>query len=85
MVTNVGVAQAHNRLSELIDEALKGADVVISRRSRPVVRLVPVEGVAPGSGALVAATARRVLAQSGARRSTDQILSDLRADRESWR
>jgi prevent-host-death family protein len=36
------VAEAKNRLSKLIDRALGGEDVVITRRGRPVVELRPV-------------------------------------------
>lgn len=37
------VAEAKNQLSELIDRALKGEDVVITRHGNPVVELKPVE------------------------------------------
>ena len=33
---------ARNALSELVDRALKGEEVVIARRNQPAVRLVPV-------------------------------------------
>ena len=36
------VVEAKNRLSELIDRALKGEGVVITRHGRPVVELKPV-------------------------------------------
>jgi prevent-host-death family protein len=36
------VAEAKNRLPELIDRALKGEDVVITRHGHPVVTLKPV-------------------------------------------
>jgi len=36
------VADAKNRLPELIDRALKGEDVVITRHGRPVVELKPI-------------------------------------------
>ena len=36
------VAEAKNRLPELIDRALKGEDVVITRHGRPVVELKPI-------------------------------------------
>jgi len=36
------VADAKNRLSELIDRALEGEDVVITRHGRPVVELTPI-------------------------------------------
>jgi len=36
------VAEARNQLSKLIDRALKGEGIVITRRGRPVVELKPV-------------------------------------------
>ena len=40
------VADAKNRLPELIDRALKGEDVVITRHGHPVVTLKPVRAPA---------------------------------------
>jgi prevent-host-death family protein len=40
-VIEVGAHGAKARLSELVDRAAAGETVVINRRSRPVVRLVP--------------------------------------------
>lgn len=37
-----GVAEAKNQLSKLIDRALKGEGIVITRRGEPVVELKPV-------------------------------------------
>ena len=39
------VAEAKNQLSQLIDRALKGEGVVITRRGQPVVELKPVRPV----------------------------------------
>jgi prevent-host-death family protein len=47
-VTRVNVAEAKARLSELIEAALDGEDVVISRRNKPLVKLIAVQ---PGAGA----------------------------------
>ncbi len=41
-MANHSVAEAKNRLSELIDQALSGEGVVITRHGRPVVELKPV-------------------------------------------
>ncbi len=38
------VADARNHLSELIDRALKGEDVVITRHGHPVVEIRPLRG-----------------------------------------
>jgi prevent-host-death family protein len=40
-MTRVNLAEAKARLSELIDRALAGEEIVISRRNVPVIRLVP--------------------------------------------
>ena len=45
-MSNVGVFQAKAKLSELIDQVLKGSDVTITRHGRPVVRLVPAKAAA---------------------------------------
>jgi prevent-host-death family protein len=41
------VAEAKNQLSKLIDRALEGEPVVITRHGRPVVELKPVNSRAP--------------------------------------
>lgn len=41
MSITVGVFEAKNTLSELIERAARGDDVVITRRGEPIVRLVP--------------------------------------------
>lgn len=42
MMSNHSIAEAKKRLSELIDRALEGEGVTITRRGRPVVELRPV-------------------------------------------
>jgi prevent-host-death family protein len=44
-----GMHDAKTHLSELVEQALRGDEVVISRRGKPAVRLEP---VAPVTGAL---------------------------------
>ncbi|NBB63619.1 type II toxin-antitoxin system prevent-host-death family antitoxin [Pseudomonas sp. ODNR1LW] len=39
----VGVFEARNRFSELIDAAERGEEVIVLKRGRPVVRMVPAE------------------------------------------
>lgn len=41
MTKQVNVTEAKTKLSQLIDDAAAGEDVVIARAGRPVVRLVP--------------------------------------------
>jgi prevent-host-death family protein len=54
----VNVAEAKSRLSELIDAALQGEDVVIARRNTPVVKLIAV--AQPKSGPRFGALAGRI-------------------------
>jgi prevent-host-death family protein len=39
----VGAFEAKNKLSALLDQVEQGAEITITRRGRPVARLVPVE------------------------------------------
>ncbi len=43
MTTQVNVAEAKARLSDLVERAAAGEDIVIARSGRPRVRLVPVQ------------------------------------------
>lgn len=47
MTITMNVAEAKAKLSELLDAAAAGDDVVIARSGTPVARLVPVEEPAP--------------------------------------
>lgn len=40
-MTTIGIFEAKNRLSELIDRAARGEEIVITRRGEPVARLLP--------------------------------------------
>lgn len=41
-MTRVDITQANAELSDLVDRALRGEEIVIARRDRPLVRLVAV-------------------------------------------
>lgn len=41
-MTEVGTFEAKNKLSELLDRAEGGEEVVITRRGKPVAKLVPI-------------------------------------------
>jgi prevent-host-death family protein len=43
----VGVRELHDRLSEHLERVEKGAEVVVTRRGRPIARLSGVEGEDP--------------------------------------
>ncbi|MDR1186824.1 MAG: type II toxin-antitoxin system prevent-host-death family antitoxin [Bifidobacteriaceae bacterium] len=85
----VGVAQAHNRLSELIDQALSGTDVMIARRGEPAVKLVPVSAASealPSGAAIAARMADRLADRSGAAHAVteDDLAAHIERERESW-
>ena len=40
-MTTVGVFEAKNKLTALLDEIERGGEVVITRRAKPVARMVP--------------------------------------------
>ncbi|MEQ1502547.1 MAG: type II toxin-antitoxin system prevent-host-death family antitoxin [Myxococcota bacterium] len=42
-MTRINIAQAKAELSDLVDRALRGEEIVIARRDRPLVRLVAVD------------------------------------------
>ena len=43
LVKKIGAFEAKNRLSELLDAAENGEEVVITKHGRPVAKLVPVD------------------------------------------
>ena len=43
MTCQINIAEAKAKLSELIDRALAGEEIVIARAGKPLARLVPVE------------------------------------------
>jgi prevent-host-death family protein len=43
----VNIHEAKTHLSRLVDEAVRGGEVVIARGNRPLVKLVPVEETLP--------------------------------------
>jgi prevent-host-death family protein len=49
-VSSYSVAEAKDELSTLIDRALKGEDVVITRDGAPVIELRPIAEVRPAVG-----------------------------------
>ena len=47
-MAEVGAFEAKNKLSELLDRAERGEEVVITRRGRPVAKLVPIKSASEG-------------------------------------
>jgi prevent-host-death family protein len=77
------VAEAKNRLSELIDRALKGEEVVITRHGRPVAELKRIPELAhPVSAADLDWLAERRIGRAPAAVDAGVLLSKLRDEQE---
>jgi prevent-host-death family protein len=61
-MTRYGVAEAKDGLPGLIDKALAGEEVVITRHGTPLVRLMPVDRTAPKDARAATDQLRRRLA-----------------------
>jgi prevent-host-death family protein len=46
-MATVNIHEAKTHLSRLVDEAVRGGEVVIARANRPLVKLVPIEETLP--------------------------------------
>ena len=62
-MSEIGVFEAKNKLSALLDEVEAGAEITITRRGRPVARLVPASPAFASERALRAAQGIRALAR----------------------
>jgi prevent-host-death family protein len=60
MATEIGAFEAKNKLSALLERVERGEEITITRRGRPVARLVPVQRPALDAEAARAAVARIV-------------------------
>jgi prevent-host-death family protein len=57
-MTTVGIFEARNRLSELVDRAARGEEIIITRRGEQVARLMPPR--APNALGLARSLAARI-------------------------
>ena len=77
------VAEAKNKLSDLIDRALEGEDVVITRHGHPVVELRPIpKPVRPVSQADLDWLAARRVGKVSAREDAGTFVSRMRDEDE---
>jgi prevent-host-death family protein len=59
-MTSVGIFEAKNRLSELVDRAARGEEIVITRRGEQLARLLPPQAPdVPGQARQLAARIRQ--------------------------
>jgi len=77
------VAEAKNKLSKLIDRALKGEGVVITRRGEPVVELKPVRPVpGPITQADIEWLRARRVGRTPAKTDAGTLIREMRDDGE---
>lgn len=79
------VYEARDALSRIIAEAQEGTEVVIAKRGRPVVRVVPVEdGARPTTGAGLAEWFRDHPLSERLSTTPDEVDRRIRENREAW-
>jgi prevent-host-death family protein len=76
-MTNIPVAEAKNHLSELIARVEAGEEIAVTRRGKPVARLVPVNVVDPDAQRARVADAFRRLGLLRERVSLDGDLKSI--------
>lgn len=78
---NVGVFEAKNRLSELLERAAQGEEVVITKHGKPMAKLTPVRR------AMTPETVEALMAKVRARRERLPPVSweELKQDRDAGR
>ncbi|HKW84422.1 MAG TPA: type II toxin-antitoxin system prevent-host-death family antitoxin [Burkholderiaceae bacterium] len=59
-MTTIGIFEAKNRLSELVERAARGEEIVISRRGKQVARLLPLDAPDSHAAARARALAQRI-------------------------
>ena len=80
----VNILDARNRLSQLIAAAMDGEDVVIAKRGRPVVRLVPIDDGADHTGAELARWLTANPATAGSARAPEDLDEQIARERAAW-
>ncbi len=83
-MTEVGAFEAKNTLGNLLERVSKGEEITISRRGKPVARLVPVNARPDSQKARDAADALRTLSRE-LKSEGDVSLSDVLAWRDEGR
>ncbi|HOW02370.1 MAG TPA: type II toxin-antitoxin system prevent-host-death family antitoxin [Rhodoglobus sp.] len=80
----VNILDARNRFSQLITAAINGEDVVIAKRGRPVVRIVPIVDDAANTGADLVQWLEEHPLPAGAVRSAEELDEQIAREREAW-
>lgn len=80
----LNMLESKNRLSELVQRARQGEEVIIALRGVPVVKLVALDAQGAEPTRNVLEWLRRHPLPEGARRSQAQIDEGIDAEREAW-
>lgn len=76
-MADYSVADAKNHLPKLIDRAMSGEEVIITRRGKPVAELKPTSRVTAGSGGAYDWLVRRRRARKGVAMTSVELLDDM--------
>jgi prevent-host-death family protein len=74
-IATVGLAEAKNKLSELIGRVARGEEITITRHDEAIARLVPVKGPSRNEAAQAIAAIRALRAKHRMKLSTADILA----------
>lgn len=80
-ITTVGLAEAKNKLSELIGRVAQGEEITITRHDEAVAKLVPAKGPSRVEAKQAIAAIRALRAKRRARLTTEEILALKNAGR----
>ena len=81
-MANYSVADAKNALPRLIDRALKGEEVVVTRHGKPVAELRPLSAQPPDAAATYSWLRERRRARSGVGLTSVELLDRLYEPKE---
>ncbi len=79
----VNILESKNRLSELVQRAVAGEEILIANRGVPMVRLVPVGSPKAPLRDVVAWLERNPVPVS-ARRNAEQLDAQIEQERQAW-
>lgn len=75
MATTVGLAEAKNKLSELIDRVAQGEEITITRHDEAVAKLVPAKGPSRAEARQAIAGIRALRAKRRVRLTTGEVFA----------
>lgn len=80
----VNILDARNNLSQLITAATRGEEVVIAKRGRPVVRIVPITDEHAHTGAEFSDWLAANPRPTASPRSASELDEQIAREREAW-